>query len=168
MALAQTFSPVVTRWPKQLGAGEAIASWSAFVSKTGDATGGAVVLSLAISRIFVGFRGIWVVDEVQMLDTTASQQLVDVRHTAGFNRRLEGDLRQTATMVATASGSNSARFTGLRALIEPDNVAAQEVLAFQWVTNTDTKVYQVSVVGYVWDAEKWARDGYQRVYGLHR
>jgi hypothetical protein len=170
VSVTASAEPVVNRWPKRLGPGEAYGSWAGFIEADGDSSGGTVTLQLKIAPIHEGFRGLWVCDEVTTYDTTNSSMRVSVEHVDTNNKRLLGRSRGSAASSEVASGSAfQTRWKELRVLIEPGPLLTSESMVdVVFATNTNNNTYNVAFFGYVWDLEDWAKNGYDRVYGLHR
>lgn len=127
---------------------------------TGAAGGGTVTLRIAMARIEFGFHPLFVPTVINTFDTLATPEEVQLFYdSAGNERVVDGSsgIRQTELAVAGAS-SNDLVFTVPGFVIEPDQVAAADVLDFVWATNTDTILYHAHVFGMLFDAEIIARE----------
>lgn len=128
------------------------------VNDVGDATGGAVTISIAMRRQEFGFHPLWIPTWANSRDNLATAEAVALGIEATGNERLAFVLEQA--VLATARGStNIARFDLNGVLIDPDSRVVSIVASFTWTTNTDTKIYRGQLFGPVYDGEVIARLG---------
>jgi len=122
---------------------------------TGDNTGGAMQIRILMARIEFGFHPIFVPTRVSGFDN-ATAEVVVFQFSPTGNERISDTTREPKLGVA-GFGGNSMTFESLGIPIEPDSLAAADVMGMQWLTNADTKLYHAHIFGVVYDAEAMAR-----------
>ncbi len=134
-------------------------TYSALMSATGNASGGALQLVMRARRLEFGFHPIITLVLVETSDNLAAadEQLFQYNVAPG-NERVALAMSIPKVTAASTTGFRSLyRGEDLPIPIEPVSETDQAIFLVSWQTNTDTKVYQVRVFAMIWDAEVLAR-----------
>ncbi len=133
-------------------------SWSMESNTLGDATGGFLNLQVTMRALEEGFHGILTLGFISAVDNLASISELIFQYGAVQSERLESVI--SVPKLGVANGSNNiATWIGeeLMIPIEPNLEDASVIFTVQWQTNTDTKSYQITCWGFLWDMEVIAR-----------
>lgn len=127
---------------------------------TGDATGGAVTINIAMGMNDFGFRMMFVPTFVSVQDALAAAEVMEFLYTSGGNKRITANVSQHILGIRGGPSDVDVHVvTQLAMLIEPFTVAAADIMSARWATNTDTKAYHMHVFGVCYDAEVIAKEG---------
>ncbi len=124
---------------------------------TGDATGGAVTITVRMKRLEFGFHPIFVPTRAHFTVNEAAAQEVLMSYSAAGNERISSAFAEEVTSRITGSGDNIGNLTLLEIPIEPSEDLAAAIMQCRFTLNTDTDTYNFNVFGVMYDAEAMAK-----------